>query len=171
MDKTKINGISSHDLSLESLHLKKIHHVPIILPVVVVFVWIQAFFPTLTCSNLLVNFYAKTAERLCVPKTVKECEISFFCARNRHQRIPIKKQFDLCLKFFQSKFTLCQQQKWWWKMHRNAHWWNNKLIDCPTQSNHTEQKTISTGAFVQINQEQKIFAVHQNQLSENVLDV
>lgn len=44
MDKTEINGISSHDLSLESLHLKKIHHVPIILPVVVVFVWIQAFF-------------------------------------------------------------------------------------------------------------------------------
>lgn len=171
MEKTKINGISSHDLSLELLHLKKIHHVPIILPVVVVFVWIQAFFPTLTCSNLLVNFYAKTAERLCVPKTVKECEISFFCARNRHKRIPIKKQFDLCLKFFQSKFTLCQQQKWWWKMHRNAHWWNNKLVDCPTQSYHTEQKTISTGAFVQINQEQNIIAVHQNQLSENVLDV
>lgn len=161
MDKTKINGISSHDLSLESLHLKK-NHVPIILPVVVVFVWIQAFF---------LLWHAKTAERLCVPKTVKECEISFFCARNRHQRIPIKKQFDLCLKFFQSKFTLCQQQKWWWKMHRNAHWWNNKLVDCPTQSYHTEQKTISTGAFVQINQEQKIIAVHQNQLSENVLDV
>lgn len=170
MDKTEINGISSHDLSLESLHLKKkscAYHSSC----GSCFCMNTSFFPTLTCSNLLVNFYAKTAERLCVPKTVKECEISFFCARNRHQRIPIKKQFDLCLKFFQSKFTLCQQQKWWWKMHRNAHWWNNKLVDCPTQSNHTEQKTISTGAFVQINQEQKIIAVHQNQLSENVLDV
>lgn len=171
MDKTKNNGISSHDLSLELLHLKKDTSCAYHSSCGSCFCMNTSFFPTLTCSNLLANFYAKTAERLCVPKTVKECEISFFCARNRHQRIPIKKQFDLCLKFFQSKFTLCQQQKWWWKMHRNAHWWNNKLVDCPTQSNHTEQKTISTGAFVQINQEQKLIAVHQNQLSENVLDV
>lgn len=30
-----------------------------------------------------------------------------------------------------------------------------QLLDCPTQNYHTEQKTILTGAFVQINQEKK----------------
>lgn len=84
MDKIKNNGISSYDLFLELLYLKK--------DILCVYYFFCgscfcmniSFFFILICSNLLVNFYVKIVERLCVLKIVKECEISFFCVRNRY---------------------------------------------------------------------------------------